>query len=462
MKFLLINAQRDFLYRGLKKDTLALPQYPPLGLLYIARSLEDEGHSIELIEYFGEKDPDTEIKTQLKNIDAIGICVASYPFKYAKDIAKMIKETEPSIPIIIGGPHCIFHPKKSLIDIPNADISVEGDGEQTIKDIADALMGKKQLSEIPGVHYRKNKTIKKGKQPVFFTNLDEIAFPSHHLITKYEYGKFNNSFLFKRKVGSISTTRGCPFKCRFCPRNKYYSTFRQRSAENVLEELQDLEKIYRTIVIIDENFLTDVKRAHKIMNGLIEQKSTLDLIIHGTRVDTANRKLYQKMKKAGVKFISYGIESGNQDVLDFYDKKITLDEIKNAVELANETGIQTMGQMILGAPIETEEHIKQTIKFACSLPLDYALFYPLSYLYGSDLWIEAVKSGKIHENDGYVVLSDSDRKLGNFTKEELRKICNGTYHKFYLRPSYILRQLLKVFKRRDFNSFKIFTNYLQK
>jgi radical SAM superfamily enzyme YgiQ (UPF0313 family) len=106
------------------------------------------------------------------------------------------------------------------------------------------------------------------------------------------------------------------------------------------------------------------------------------------------------------------------------------------------------GSFILGAPFETKEHIERTIKFACSLPIDRAIFTILTYKYGSDLWDEAVKSGRISESDGYAVLADSQRGLGNFTTKELEDFYRKAVKRFYLRPSYITKQIVRMVKEK--------------
>ena len=161
------------------------------------------------------------------------------------------------------------------------------------------------------------------------------------------------------------------------------------------------------------------------------------------------------MKKAGVKHIQYGIESGCQDVLDFYNKKTTPNQIRKAVNLAAEMDFLTIATFIFGAPLETEKHIEQTIKFACSLPLDIAIFSPLFYQHGSDLWTEAVISGKISDDDGYFVCADSRKDLGNFTSQQLRDYCEKAFRRFYFRPKYITKELVKSLKRKDSSLLKI-------
>ena len=137
-----------------------------------------------------------------KTADAVGITVFSssyqetmhggrftYAYKESAKVAKYIKEIEPDIPIIIGGPHCSIQPEKSLNEIPSADISVEGDGEHVINEIAKSIKGSKNLSDINGIYYRKNNVIKKGKPAKIIQNLDSIPFPARHLVEKYDYGK---------------------------------------------------------------------------------------------------------------------------------------------------------------------------------------------------------------------------------------------------------------------------------
>lgn len=196
------------------------------------------------------------------------------------------------------------------------------------------------------------------------------------------------------------------------------------------------------------------------MERLVETGIDLELSIQGSRVDTAERELYEKMKKAGVKSIFYGIESGCQDVLDLYNKGTTLDQIRRAANLAHEMGFFITGSFILGAPIETEKHIEQSIKFACSLPFDFTIWHRLIYKYGSDIWTEAAAAGKITEDDGYDVMTDSQRGLGNFTKEELEEFCKKAFRRFHLRPHYIFQGLSRMIVKRDFTLLKAGLEYL--
>jgi len=460
MKFLLLHIAPPYQIFSMSKKYKSNMSIPPLGLLYIARSLEDEGHTVEIIDFNYEKHPMRSLNKSIHSSDAIGINVNSLSYKKVVNTTNKIKEIETSIPIIIGGPHCCFFPRRSLDDIPKADISVDGEAENVIKDITKALQGKKDYSKIHGIHYRDNGKIKKGQSPKIIENLDSIPFPSRHLVEKYDYGMFNNKAFFKKRFTSLITSRGCPYNCRFCTRNiSTFSHFRKRSVKNIGDELEEIDQKYNSVMIVDDNFFSDSKRIHKIMDHIIEKQLSIDFVIEGTRVDSADIELYRKMKKAGVKQLFFGIESGNQDVLDFYNKNISTDQIKKAVKLASRMGFLTTGNFILGAPIETKQHIKNTMKFACSLPLDVVLFNPLGYVHGSDLWKEAVDNGKIGTDEEYQIIADSRRGLGNFTSQELDAFCNEAFKRFYGRPTYMIRLFIRSIIRRDLRFVRLGFDY---
>ena len=440
------------LYGGYHSATI----YPPLGLEYIGASLEDDGHRVEIIDLNLEKSPLEYLKNSLNLSDAVGMSVYSNNYGYVSDVAKTIKELNPEISIIIGGPHCTFFQERSLQDISHADISIIGEGEHVIIDIVRYLQGRKNLSDIHGIYYREKNKIKSGKSLKAIDDLDSLCFPARRLVDKYDYGKFNNQYVYKPRFTTMNTSRGCPLKCRFCARYgnviKNWG-FRQRSADNVIKEIREIGDKYGSVMITDDNFLFDKKRAHKMLDGIIESGTNIDLLIEGTRVDAADRELYMKMKKANVKFVAYGIESGNQDVLDFYKKGITLDQIRKAVHLSIEMGFITIGTFMLCGPSETKKHIENTIDFACSLPLDGVIFYPFQYQMGSPLWYEAVEDGKISKKE-FMVPAVSSRGLGNFTVEEPDKYVIKAIKKFYLRPSFLLSHIYRAFSRKDFKLLK--------
>jgi len=431
-----------------------LPYSPPIRLLYIAASLEKEGHLVELIDVACEKDSEGKLRKMLSSIDGVIINVLPGNQGEVASLAQYVRENRPDIPIIIHGLYCTVHPIGALRDVPAANICIQGETEHIINNIVKTIEKGISLSDIPGVFYRKDKLIKAGKKEIEIKDLDSLPFPSRHLVKEYAYGMVNGIYFSKPPFTSILTSRGCPFNCRFCSNRLRNGTYRTRSPENVLKEFSEIQSEYGSVIIEDDNFLADTQRAHKIMDGLIQNGSKLELLIAGARVDSASKDLYRKMAKAGVKLISYGMESGNQDVLDYYNKKITLAQIRNAVKLARETKIMTWGNFIFGAPIETDGHLKNTLKFSKSLSLDMALFRHLSYQRGSKMWKEAVAEGLI-EKDSYYCFAGSLKKSTNFTEGELQKYCSWAFKRFYYRPMYVLQQLVRSVRRMDFTMLKL-------
>jgi anaerobic magnesium-protoporphyrin IX monomethyl ester cyclase len=453
MNFLLINALGGFNYIASKKRKATTSSYmPPLGLLYLAQSLLDEGHHVNVLDFYNQ----TQLLQSLNTIDAVGISVNTQYYHEAATLSALIKEKKPTLPIIIGGPHPTFHPEQSLRDIPTADISVCGEADLIIKDLAAALNGSKKIANIPGISYRQNNTIKPAKHTQWIKDLDSIPFPARHLVKQYDYGKIHNTYIYKPKFASMITSRGCPFNCRFCTRHVFsYKTFRQRSAQNVIDEIQEISEQHKSLMMVDDNFLTDKKRVNHIFDAIIQMKLDLDIIIPSTRVDAADRTLYKKMKKAGVIFLGFGIESGNQEILDYYRKRTTLPQIRKAINMSREMNFITLAYFILGAPMETKEQIKNTIDFACSLPIDISLFTPLYYMYGSDLWNEAINDGKITKDDGYFLKASAENGLGHFTSSELENYCNDAVRRFYFRPSYLIKQFYRSIMRKDLGVMKL-------
>lgn len=459
MKFLLINPFLD--YTKIDKIFALENEIPPLGLLYIAGALEKEGHKVFLIDFCSEQFNKNNFLQCVKDVDAVGITVRSKDTDSVKIIVDIIKSNYPKIKIIIGGPHCTIDPVDAML-MTNADICVKGEGEEAITMIADALYEPERLILIPGVYLLKDGEIKKAPSAKDIEDLDSIVFPSRHLVEKYEYGEVVEGYNpTKGKVASMMGSRGCPYSCRYCINGAVYKKYRKRSAENIIDELKEIMKNYDFLHIIDENFFADEKTSNQVLDFLIENNRKMKIWISGIRADSANEEVFLKMKKAGVTTINIGIESGNQDVLDFYNKQITLEQVRKAVRLGRKMRFLTIGYFMLGGPIETEEHLKNTIDFAKSLPLDIASFAAFSYRKGTPIWDEAVKNGLIKREE-YMVLCDSSRNLGNFTNEEIMAWVIKAFREFHLRPIYIIDQLIQSILRWDFqipkSGFKLMLN----
>ena len=457
MKFLLLfpppdpsSVQRDHLFKGL---------FPPLGLLYLGKILENEGDIVTILDFSAELYDEQTLITAISSTDAVGITVLSVSVDCVKHLIKTIQKHRPDIPIIIGGPHCTLVKEQALKET-SASIGVIGDGEPVIRDIKKALNGTVDFSAIPGVIAQMPQGIERGPVAALIKDLDSIPFPARHLVHHLIYGReFNPSF----KAGdftAIITSRGCPYHCRFCSRKSIsQQQYRMRSTENIIAELKEIKSQgFRHVAIADDCFPTNKKQAIALFDEIRKENLELSFSITATRVDLADKDLYEKMRLAGVSHLQFGLESGNQEILDYYDKRITLDDIKNAVTLSHKTGFFTIGSFILGAPFETKQQFMQTVAFAKSLPLDSVSFLPLRYMVGSVLWDKAIQEGKINENE-YLVIADKHRKLGVYTKEELIRFCSNAQRSFYFRPRFFLQLLKKSLRKNDMSFIHSYLKY---
>ena len=414
---------------------------PPLGLLYIAKMAELAGHHVKIIDFNAEQDPINTLHRSLSNMDVVGMTLLSGPeYAISQQIAQEIKKLKPDIPLILGGPHCSLYPKQTLEDY-QADVSIQGEAEYRIVPLLNALQGKQSLSSIPGLVYRTAGGIFSTSTYEQIKNLDALPFPSRHLVRHYNYGYSFGVKVIPGVVTSMITSRGCTFHCTFCQQTAFHPTYQSLSAQKITQEIDEIvHNGYTSIVFADDNFLANKKQTVTVMNHIIKEEYDLRLWILNARVDSADRELFMKLRDAGVENIMFGIESGSQEILDFYNKRITLAQIRKAVNLSHEMGFFTTGNFIIGSPIENEHHIRQTIAFARSLPLDNAIFKDLAYMAKSSLWQEAVDHGKINPNEA-MVLGNPDRGLGLFTERELQRNCDKACFAFVTNPKYWLREL---------------------
>jgi anaerobic magnesium-protoporphyrin IX monomethyl ester cyclase len=452
MNIALINCSTGNYEIAIKKKIVLGGLFPPLGLLYLGKILEINNHNVEVFDGNAEQISEDKIKKIAEKNDVVGLTVYSQPKdkEFALKISKIIRESNPKIKLIIGGPHVSLLTERAFKEF-NADIAVRGPGETVIASLMDSIEMKKPIENLPGVCYKNNNKIIHNLTENKIENLDDLPFPARHLTDKYSYGYIMNTKYGKGKVASILTSRGCPHRCSFCGLKAHIPHYQKISVENITKEIDEIvSQGYKTIIFSDDNFLEDRVRIEKIMDHIIENHPNLSIWIDEARADSGDKTLYEKMKKAGVEIIHFGIESGNQEVLNYYNKKLKIENVKKTIKLSNKMGFLSIGSFILGAPIEKEKHLDQTLKYALSLPLDLVSFLVLRYVYGSDIWYEAEKAGKInYEKDGHFIYADSSKNLGNFTTEELINFTERAYKRFYYNPSLWFRVFFKSIRNMN-------------
>jgi radical SAM superfamily enzyme YgiQ (UPF0313 family) len=418
---------------------------PHIGLAYIAAFLKEKGYDVKIVDMEAEKLKSKDIIKKIKSAkpDIVGLTANTMQIKDASTIAKMIKKIDKSIPIIIGGYHATSVPKDTLAEFKYFDFVVYGEGEITIYELIKKIEEGKDVSSVKGIGYRKGNKIKLTKPRPLIKNLDVLPFPDFELFNLKKYRAHYNP---NKKVLELplSTSRGCPYQCIFCARPTG-SLVRTRSISSVIQEIKrDVNEFdVAQIMFTDENFGLNKKRYLQLCDEIIKNNLNEKISwICESRVNVVDKELLQKMKKAGCTHIAYGVESGNEKILNNVNKFISLDQARNAVKWARESGIKSFTLFILGLPSETKETAIDTINFAIELDADFADFSILVPFPGTKIFEMAKKN-----EGGLNLLSCNWEKYGkhignalslkNLSRRELEYLQIKGYMKFYLRPSKI-------------------------
>jgi radical SAM superfamily enzyme YgiQ (UPF0313 family) len=415
---------------------------PPLGLLYLASPLINKGYNVTYFDLNVNKLSKKDFFNILKNQDFLLISCYTDSINNTLKIIKDAKKVNSKLFIICGGPHCNM--TEELVQ--GSDLTCIGEAESYIFNIIQRIEQKKVL-KFPGLIYKKNKKIIRTPDIMKTKDLNKSLFPTLNLSKNKNYGYISG---LRLNVAPIISSRGCPFDCKYCT-HKGRIAYRQRNINNVISEIkQRVGEGYEYLFFGDDNFLLNKKRTIKIMNRLIKEKIKIKIIVQG-RVDKADLELYKKLKQGGVIMIMFGIESVNQDVLDYYNKRTTVKQEINALILADKVGIITFGYLIIGAEIETRKHYENTKKFFNKYPWDIMLSGLLGYKKGSALWDEAHKKGLI-KNDEFSVMTG--KKFSKFSQKEWFKIKNELDYYFYKNPKRIIRIFFKLIKNSEFGLLK--------
>jgi len=425
---------------------------PPLGLMSLAASLENAGHSPKIFDYLVEDFNQDSLFKNIQKIDLIGITAVTPHINSALNLARLIKERFPHKIIVLGGAHASLLPQETIENNPFIDFLIRGEGEIRIIQLIEYLEGQIKLEELDGIVFKKDKQIINIPPKEFIQNLDDLPRPAYDLISLEKYSSYLQSQ--NQPATIMLTSRGCPFNCIYCSKPVFGSSLRARSSKSILEEIVFLKENYniKEIFFYDDSFTLDEKRIIELCQLMIENNIKISWKCE-TRVNLVNQELLDLMKKAGCYMICYGIESGNQKILDVLKKGITLEQTEKAITMTKKAGIKILGYFMIGIPKETEENIQETINFAKKLNPDYAQFSIATAYPGTELYQIAKNQGKLTEdfsNSFYALANQKEIiSLCDIKPETLQKYLKRAYYSFYFRPSYILRSIYNISSLND-------------
>jgi len=417
----------------------------PLGIFYLASYLRENGFKVKIADAEAEKLTKENIINEIKDFspDFVGISSTTVAFHRTLEIAKFIKRKVKKIKIIVGGPHVTSNTDHAM-SYNVFDYGVLKEGEITILELLNALYENKPINNIKGIAYKKNNKIIITPPREYINNLDILPFPAYNLIKNIKLYSPSPANYKSLPVINLITSRGCPYSCTFCDKNVFGQIYRERSAKNISMEIKYLWKNYnvKEIAFVDDIFLMNRKRIYDLFDILDKEKIEFNWSCKA-RVNNVDFEFLKFIKQKGCWRISFGIESGDKNILKGIKKHISLNQVEKVVNWCKKLKIKTTGFFIIGHPCETLETINKTINFSCKLRLHNAIFTINTPLPGSPQYNEIEKYGKIDKTNwsqfNYWRPVFIPKGL---TKKILLQKHRESYRRFYWRPRIIFEFFL--------------------
>jgi anaerobic magnesium-protoporphyrin IX monomethyl ester cyclase len=427
----------------------------PLNLCSLAAYVRQQNEDIEIKILDSERMGlnHDEIIDEIKHFcpDLIGITSNTCVFDMVKRLTASIKKKVGRVPVILGGSHVSALPEQSLVE-SNADFVVIGEGEAPLNEVVNKLKrGRCDWDNINGLAYFSNGRPNVNPPVCPIQNLDLLPFPARDLIDNESYSAAPTKRVSLDAITLISTSRGCPYDCGFCAQQAIWGRKnRMRSSESVVAEIEECINKYNisSFNFTDELFTSNLKRVIAISILICDRKLNIRWVC-SARPEKLDLETFKTMYAAGCREISFGVESGNQKILESINKNTNLEEISGVINLAKKSGITTHASYILGYLGEDESTIKDTIKFAKKLNTHIAAFFIASPLPGSRLYKEASSKGYLKLGSSWINYSPFSNQQGvldlpNLSSEKIRMWHRKAIKDYYLRPKYIISRLLSI------------------
>ena len=429
------------------KVALVFPRFayrsgdPPLGVAYLAGALNSEpGVHVDILDTTFQTWPRRYLARTFgqEQYDIVGISIMSSMVTAGSTVAALAKNVKKDTLVIMGGPHPTVMPEQTLED-PNVDAVCIGEAEKTFSEIVENFP---ELDGIPGLVYVKDGTIIENEPREPIRNLDSLSPPAWELLPMRAYMRnwFQMDSVARSVLGtSILASRGCPHNCTYCQptlRTLFGNVLRKRSPGNVAEEVARLAKDFglKGFMFQDDTFTIDREWALSVARAVSRRDPGI-IWACNARADIVEEDVLREMYKCGLRKINVGVESASQRILDqVYHKRITVDQARHAVHVAKRLGLNVQGYFMLGAPTETVEEVRQTIRLACELPLDDATFSITTPLPGTalyDMTKEMIRDGtRDYDYYGTPVYETNDV----LPPAILKTLKREAYLRFYLSP----------------------------
>jgi radical SAM superfamily enzyme YgiQ (UPF0313 family) len=414
---------------------------PSLGILFLAAITRQKGFPTVLTDASALSLTGAELlqRVEAEQPDVLGLSATTFSIFHAAAFAALAKTRLPALTVIIGGPHVSAAPHETMERFPVFDVAVLGEGEKTVIELLEAMDAKAPLTDIQGIVLQnEGEPVSTGRRH-FLTDLDQLPYPAWDLLEGFPQQYLPAPFKVRRlPAASLVTSRGCPNRCIFCDRSVFGTSCHAFSAEYVVGMIRHLVEQFgiREFSFEDDTFITFKKRLVAICQGIIDLGIPISWTCLG-RVNNVDRETLDLMRRAGCWQISFGIESGCQEILTAIHKNVTLEQIEKAVTLCRDAGILSKGFFIIGHPGETRETLERTLNFALKLPLDDISATMLTPFPGTEIYERAAEFGSFDSDWSRMNLLNTVFIPHGLTHEHLEQFQRAILRKFYLRPRII-------------------------
>ena len=448
VKCILIDPPDIYQKQGANQRTQMHEVYPPLGLLYIAAILKQNGIDVRLVEARSRGLSSQEVVKILEKESPqfVGITAVTASINSALYLSAKVKEINPNIRVILGGPHVHFQ-HKTVINNPSVDFCVRGEGELTTLELINSLLNGKDFAQVKGITFKRGDDVIVTPDRPFVGDLDRLPFPARSLL---HYPAYRGGWTGGKPFASVLTTRGCPYYCQFCASPAIWGRrHRRRSVANILDELEEIYQKFgvRYVRFVDDLLLVNKRWTIELCRDMVERG--LDDIIWACdgRVGLMSEELLEELKEANCQIIFYGIEFGNQRILDLCKKGFTINEVRETIDITSKVGISSYGYFMMGYPTETIDTIEDTINLAKDLALDYGMdsagFSIVTPFPGTPLYEYCKKNRMLKTTDWSQYAYQLQKgviELRNITDEELKRLYERALYEFQFKEK--LRQFV--------------------
>jgi radical SAM superfamily enzyme YgiQ (UPF0313 family) len=359
---------------------LVNPSYPfeefprlLVTLPYVAAALRAEGHEVEILDLLLARTTRDKVARRMERLrpQLVGITSVTLNHHIAEDIARWVRECDPEVPIVMGGPHVSFEIEGSFASLPGLDFIAIGEGEHTAVELVRALEGRMDLRDVRGLAARDRATgrIARTAPRPLEDDLDTLPDPARDLVPLSRYLAFDSH-------ASVVTSRGCPYECIFCSAPAWTGRkVRYRTPSLCVDEIEQLAALGFGEITIEDDLFTLYRKHFLAVCGELIRRDTGIRWNAFSRVDTITPEVIRTMAQAGCQAICFGVESGSQEVLDLVKKRSNLDKVKEAMRMTQDSGISALASFIIGLPGETVETLRKTVEFADELHAEFGSLY---------------------------------------------------------------------------------------